>query len=306
MTISFRSQVVTAFEVLAEGLAPFVDDRMRRAFPDEDWILMAAHKLGKRRDVIVSLSDPHFQLEVLNRWWGPVFAQVLPEHTRSVIADLRTARNHWAHPDPSHPFDFDYALKVHLDAEDLLRAVGSPAADHLASLADGLRWADVRERARAAGTSEADALMAQLGELQEEYAVLQAQLEEARAAAQTAAGRSRAVTRQLAELQTQYAAVAGLRDQYEELESQLREERGKRERASQDTSAVRSQLDSAERALVGLRQEADVLRVQLDDTRSSVSQIDPVETEAGRRWILLVTALVVLLGFSVLLAATYL
>jgi len=46
-------------------------------------------------------------------------------------------------------------------------------------------------------------------------------LEVAREAAQSASGRSQAVSRQLAELQTQYAAVAGLRDQYLVLQRQL-------------------------------------------------------------------------------------
>ena len=103
MSTSFRPQVAAAFEVLAEGLAPFVDARMSALDPDEDWILMAAAKLGKRRDVLVSLVDPHFQLEVINRWWGPAFSPVLAESMRPVVTDLRTARNHWAHPDDGPP-----------------------------------------------------------------------------------------------------------------------------------------------------------------------------------------------------------
>ena len=57
--------------------------------------LVAASKLGKRPDVLVSLRDPHFQLEVLNRWWGPVFSPVLDEDARDVAQDayLRAYRN---------------------------------------------------------------------------------------------------------------------------------------------------------------------------------------------------------------------
>src|SRR4051812_12315958 len=109
MPASYRGQVATAFEVLAEGLATFVDEHMAKTFPEDDWILMAASKLGKRRDVLVSLSDPHFQLEVLNRWWGPAFSQSLAGDLRATITELRTARNHWAHPDEDHPFDIEYA-----------------------------------------------------------------------------------------------------------------------------------------------------------------------------------------------------
>ena len=47
MGASYRAQVAVAFEILAEGLAPFVDSRMSGAFPDQDWVLMAATKLGQ-------------------------------------------------------------------------------------------------------------------------------------------------------------------------------------------------------------------------------------------------------------------
>lgn len=304
-TPSYRAQVAIAFEVLAEGLAPFVDERMSKAFPDEDWILMAAQKLGKRRDILVSLSDPHFQLEVLNRWWGPAFAQALPDDMRATIGDLRTARNHWAHPDEDHPFDIEYASRVHQNAEDLLRAIDSPLADRLGELAEQLRWTGIRDVAKARGMSESEALMHQLGDLQQEYIDLQNQLEEARDAAQSATGRTRAVSRQLAELQSQYAAVAGLRDQYEALQHQLEEERRNREQVSEDTTSVRDQLAAAEMALVGLRRESDLLRDQLDRARESIDKIDPVETEVGRRWIWLVTALVLMMGVLVVMAATF-
>ncbi len=303
MTASYRGQVATAFEVLAEGLAPFVDERMTKSFPEDDWILMAAAKLGKRRDVLVSLSDPHFQLEVLNRWWGPAFSRSLPEDMRNTITDLRTARNHWAHPDQDHPFDIDYATKIHQNAEDVLRAIDSPLADRIAELSEQLRWTGIRDVARDKGLTEADAIMQQMAQVQKEYDELQTQLEEARGQAQTATGRTRAVSRQLAELQSQYAAVAGLRDQYEELQRQLEEERRSRERVSDDTTTVRDQLAAAEMALVGLRRESNLLRDQLDDARERIEKVNPVETELGRRWIWLVTALVLVLGVLIAVAA---
>jgi hypothetical protein len=303
---SYRGQVARAFEVLAEGLAPFVDARMAATYPDDDWILLAANKLGKRPDVLVSLSDPHFQLEVINRWWGPAFAPAFPpaqaSGIRVTITDLRTARNHWAHPDEDHPFDFDYALRVHQNAEEILRAIHSPEATRMADLIDQLRWDSVRSMATDQGISEADSLMRQLAQLQEEHSELTTQLDEARNVAQSATGRSRAFSRQLAELQTQYAAVAGLRDSYQTLQSQLEDERTTREGAAQDTSAVRAQLASAEMALVGLQKEANLLRDQLSDARRSISLIDPVETEAGRRWIWLTSVLILLLGVLVVVA----
>src|SRR4051812_14749985 len=125
MGTSYRAQVAVAFEILAEGLAPFVDARMQGAYPDEDWILMAASRLGKRRDVLVSLSDPHFQLEVMHRWWGPAFSPPLNESDRATVTELRTFRNYWAHPDEDHPFDLETAATAVQCAEELLRSIGS-------------------------------------------------------------------------------------------------------------------------------------------------------------------------------------
>ena len=298
MSTSYRAQVATAFEVLAEGLAPFVDARMAAAFPGDDWILLAAQKLGKRRDVLVSLSDPHFQLEVMNRWWGPVFAPVLPAELRQTVTDLRTARNHWAHPDEDHPFDLDYATRVHATAEDMRRSIDSPEADRIAERAEQLRWVGVRDVAREEGLTETDALMQQLSDLQKQHGELQDQLAEARQVAQSASGRTRAVSRQLAELQSQYAAVAGLRDQYRELQRRLSEG----DPSESSAADLEEQLAAAEMALVGLQGESDLLRSQLAEARRSIAHIDPVETEVGRRWIWLVTALVLTLGILVVVA----
>jgi hypothetical protein len=294
--------VATAFEALAEGLAPVVDARMNTVFPDDDWVLIAASKLGKRRDVLVSLSDPHFQLEVINRWWGPAFATLFGNDLRPTITDLRTARNHWAHPDEDHPFDLDYALRVHHWAEDVLRVIDSAEADRVVELAEDLQRAAVRDQAREKGLSEADAMMEQLVALQKHYEELQAQLAEARGAARSATGRQRAVARQLAELQSQYAAVSGLRDDYLALQRQLEMERSRRESELGDTAPVANQLVRAERALSGLQDESALLREQLAATRASLEAIDPVDTEIGRRWVWIVTVLILVLGVLVVLA----
>ena len=300
--VSYRGQVAVAFEILAEGLAPFVDGRMSGAFPDQDWILMAATKLGKRPDVLVSLSDPHFQLEVMNRWWGPAFCPPLPEPLRATIGDLRTARNHWAHPDEDHPFNIEYATQVVNDAEDLLRAISSPLLDRMVELRDRLRWESVREVAREEGMTETEAVLHQMTQLEVEHRELQDQLTAAREAAQSASGRSRAVSRQLAELQTQYAAVAGLRDQYRVMQRQLEEERTTREVAQEDTSSVREQLASTEAALAALQAQSIKLNDQLTTTRRTLATIDPVDTPTGRRWLWLVTALILVMGVLVVVA----
>jgi hypothetical protein len=303
MGTSYRAQVAVAFEILAEGLAPFVDARMSATFPGDDWILMAAGKLGKRRDVLVSLSDPHFQLEVMNRWWGPAFSSGLSDGDRSRIGELRTSRNHWAHPDQDHPLDIDAALSVVQNGEELLRAIGSNEAERMADLQEQLRWESVREVALEQGLTESEAVLQQLAELKDEHDELQHQLAAAREAAQSASGRSRAVSRQLAELQTQYAAVAGLRDQYLVLQRQLEEEREKREAVLGDTTTVRQQLDAAEAAIGALQHQSSALNDQLSEARRTLAHIDPIDTEVGKRWLWLISALVMVLGILVVVAA---
>ena len=304
--ISYRGDVAVAFEVLAEGLAPFIDRRMSRQYPDDDWVLMAANKLGKRPDVLVSLSDPHFQLEVLNRWWGPAFSAVLDESMRDTITDLRTARNHWAHPDEDHPFDHDYALKVHTDVEELLRSIDSDMVSRITELLADLRWRGVQDKAQREGRTEEEELMDQFLSLQEQYDTLRQQLDQAKEVARSATGRTRAVARQLAELQSQYAAASQLSEQYEKLQQQMARgsavvEEGRDEA---EVARVRDQPAPAERALVTPTRESEPLREQPPETRRSIAQIDPIETEVGRRWIWLVTVLVLMLGLLVL-AANY-
>jgi hypothetical protein len=303
MGTSYRAQVAVAFEILAEGLAAFVDARMSATFPGDDWILMAATKLGKRRDVLVSLSDPHFQLEVMNRWWGPAFSAQLSEGDRARIGELRTARNHWAHPDQDHPLDLEAALGVVLNGEELLRSIDPGQADRMADLGDQLRFESVREDAREQGLTESEAMLQQITELKDEHDELLRQLEAAREAEESASGRSRAVSRQLAELQTQYAAVAGLRDQYLVLQLQLEDERQKRESVLEDTTTVRQQLDAAEDAIGALQNQSTTLNEQLTAARSSMATVDPINTDVGRRWLWLITALVMVLGILVVVAA---
>ncbi|MCC5951752.1 MAG: hypothetical protein JJU45_06605 [Acidimicrobiia bacterium] len=293
---SYRGHVTTAFEVLAEGLAPFVDERMSACYPGDDWILTAADKLGKRPDVLVSLRDPHFQLEVLNRWWGPAFAPVLTDEARQAVMELRAARNHWAHPDEDHPFDLEYATKVHERAEELLVAVGSSEADQMTELLRELRHAGVRERAAREGVSESAALVAQLDELHRRHDELHRQLEQERSAAASALGQAHLASRQLAELQTRYAAVANLRSSYQALQAQLEQERDERPGGDSVSPQVLKQLASAEMAIAGLQSEASQLRDQLERTRISIREVDPLETAEGRRWVWLIASLLATLA----------
>lgn len=305
---SYRAQVGVAFEVLAEGLAPFVDRRMAAHLPDDEWILVAAAKLGKRADFLVSVSDPQFQLDVLNRFWGPVFASELDPGLRNVIGELREARNQWAHIDEDNPIELDDALRVCHLVEELLSGVGAPGVEQVSALSDELRWASVRQDSTSRGVSEADALITQLAELQAERAELQERLDEAKQEAASATGRQRAVARQLAELQTQYAAVADLRSRYVNLQRQLHELEAStgdghdtltlaehaRAHADEDTDA----------ALAGLTDESAELRRKLAEARNALETVNPAETPEGQRWMWLIAGLLVSLSIVIMLVAT--
>ncbi|MDZ7733029.1 MAG: Swt1 family HEPN domain-containing protein [Acidimicrobiia bacterium] len=300
MVESYRAEVGAVLETLAEGLAPFVDRNMSAFFDGEDWIVTAATRMGKPEPVLATATDPAFQLEVMIRWWGPVFARSLPTAARDNIHELRAARNAWAHIVEDQPIDLAYAEHVHRLAEELLDETGSPVAADVARQLQNLRLRSVRSVADAAGISESEAVMRQLDDLQRERAELQEQLEEAREQAASATGRTRAVARQLADLQTQYAAVAGLRERYLELQGQL-------DRATDDASAgapgaesLARQLEQTRRAAASLQEDSRRLADELRDARRGLA--DPVQTEVGRRWVMLVAALIMVLGVVIILA----
>ena len=253
---------------------------------------MAAGKLGKRRDVLVSLVDPHFQLEVMNRWWGPAFADGAAR-TRCGPSSPTCAppATTGPIPTPTTPSTSTTPLQVHRWAEELLRAVGAPEADTLAELSEAMRWESLHSTARRSGQPETEVLFEELVRLEAEQESLNIQLEEARDAASTATGRSRAMSRQLAELQAQYAAVAGLRDDYLALQRQLDAERGGHEADERDTGELRERLARTAESSERLAAEAEVLRAELERTRQQMEVLDPVDTEIGRRWIWLVTVL---------------
>lgn len=303
-TTSYRAQVGVALEVLAEGLAPFVDREMRKQYPNEDWIIAAATRLGKREPVLASPTDPQFQLEVMVRWWGPVFARVLSNNARDTVQELRKARNDWAHIDDSHPIDLDYARRIHGLAEELLEEIGSSSTETMVRLSEDLQREAVSLEARERGVSESDVLIMQLTDLQSQREQLARQLDEAHATAQSAVGRQRAAARQLAELQAQYAAVSGLRERYREVQKRLDSLRPA-DRATDGTvpDPTADPIDDMERAIEQLQEESTRLHAELEATRVQLATVDPFETAAGKRWLMLVAAFIMVLGVFIFVVA---
>ncbi|GAA4619466.1 hypothetical protein GCM10023195_88020 [Actinoallomurus liliacearum] len=113
------------FQLLAEGLGPFVDERMS-AVDGEDWLtaLEAEDRARFGHARRLTMTDPALQLRVLVFRWQ-VFDAVLPRSARSYAGELRETRNRWAHNEPFAVSEVRRALET---MELLLRAAGAHAA----------------------------------------------------------------------------------------------------------------------------------------------------------------------------------
>jgi predicted AAA+ superfamily ATPase len=113
------------FELLAEGLGPFVDERMNAAAgaAGAEWTqLLAARdeaKHGTKR--VYEKTDPAVQLRVLTEEWR-VFSKELSRAQQSFATELRNTRNDWAH---NKPFSGDETYRALDTIQLLLTAVGA-------------------------------------------------------------------------------------------------------------------------------------------------------------------------------------
>ncbi len=123
MAISNRDRVQKGFEFLAEGLEPFVDQRMSASVPDGNWIGAleardeAKHGVHKKYEK----SDPAVLLRCITDDWR-VFSGVLSRPQQSFASELRETRNKWAH---NEKFTGDDTYRALDTLERLLQAVGA-------------------------------------------------------------------------------------------------------------------------------------------------------------------------------------
>src|SRR5947209_19469877 len=99
-TLKNRDRIGHAFELLAAGLEPYLDRRMRptsRAGSGwlEEWAARATPPVRSP----FSLSDPALQLRIMAESWDAVFRNELTKSDRNVVFELRDVRNRWAHND---------------------------------------------------------------------------------------------------------------------------------------------------------------------------------------------------------------
>ncbi|MEO2013750.1 MAG: Swt1 family HEPN domain-containing protein [Fuerstiella sp.] len=125
-----KDTISTGLQILASGLAPYVDDMLRHKF-GEDW-----QRANKVAQVINSADRTQWDAQVvlLLMWdhWNQVFRHDLGFVERSLVSELREFRNRWAHQKQVSVRDTYRCLD---SIERLLRATNSNAVEE----ADELR-----------------------------------------------------------------------------------------------------------------------------------------------------------------------
>ncbi len=124
MAVSNRDRIQKGFELLADGLGPFVDERMSAAAPDGKWIELLEARDEQKHGVKKSYdkNDPAVQLRTITDDWR-VYSRVLSRAQQSLASELRETRNRWAH---NEKFSFDDTYRTLDTIERLLTAVGAP------------------------------------------------------------------------------------------------------------------------------------------------------------------------------------
>ncbi len=136
LAISQHGQLAEAFETFARGMGPFIDERMAEYFPgDLSWAETAANRMGRPAEH--GATDPLFQLLVLRRFWGPVFADFFGKDLRDMIGQIIEARNLWAHF--SLPDDAGYIDKILLSLERVLAPVAPELVSRLRQIRTTLK-----------------------------------------------------------------------------------------------------------------------------------------------------------------------
>ena len=127
---SSQDRITRAFELLTQGLAPFVERELQASYRD-NWQDAARGSFREDRGVGLQKGekvrwDTHSILTVMWDHWNGVFRHKLGHFERSLVSELREFRNRWAH---QTPFDFEDTYRILDSAERLLTAVSAAEAE---------------------------------------------------------------------------------------------------------------------------------------------------------------------------------
>lgn len=225
LAVSRHGQMAEAFELLAGALGPFIDERMAAYFADDlSWEETAANRMGRANEH--GATDPLFQLLVLRRFWGPVFAEFFGQDLRNLVAQLIEARNLWAHF--NLPDDTAYLDRILLSIERIAAPVDPDSTTRLRQLRSRLKNPTTDD----AGMPRIDdvdliALRSQLGETEGAFQDLQDQFSEIKEQLDLARRASAGKQLRLTVLEQELMEASG---QTRMLEHHLEQELGTRQR----------------------------------------------------------------------------
>jgi predicted AAA+ superfamily ATPase len=147
-----KARVGDAFDLLAQGLEPFVARHLRKTTRTDDWA--AEFVRGSRSpQQEYSTSDPSFLLSTMIETWPSTFERVLPRATRNLLFTLRDRRNEWAHNRAIQLNDAQFTLSGIVT---VLEAIDAKEADQVRVSLDQLNWAvfeKEKEKIREQGTA---------------------------------------------------------------------------------------------------------------------------------------------------------
>lgn len=141
-----RERLTRAFDLLSEGLDPFVDGVMTDQM-GPDWNVRLAKQESDKRgfDVTYSKKDVQVQLRMITEQ-GYLFKNDLSRDQQAFASELRAVRNRWAHSEPISSADTSRALDT---MARLLEAADSKdSASEVAKLRDDVQRSTYEEQTR--------------------------------------------------------------------------------------------------------------------------------------------------------------
>ncbi|HMO64097.1 MAG TPA: Swt1 family HEPN domain-containing protein, partial [Verrucomicrobiota bacterium] len=138
MAITNQQRVGKALDLLREGLADFIQREFQGKYGDralaEAQPFLATDRL--RGDKPIVEWDAAALLRLMWESWNEVFRQTLGHAERTLVSELRTVRDRWAHQENFSSDDADRALD---SSERLLAAISAPQSDAVRSMKLELR-----------------------------------------------------------------------------------------------------------------------------------------------------------------------
>jgi hypothetical protein len=127
---SARDRINRAFDLLIQGVAPFVERELQNCYRD-NWQEAARSSFREDRGIAINKGetirwDAHSLLTVMWDQWNNVLRHKLGFLERSLVSELREYRNRWAH---QQEFGFDDCYRILDSVERLLTAVSAPEAE---------------------------------------------------------------------------------------------------------------------------------------------------------------------------------